>query len=175
MLGRRINRSYIVLMAILCVWPFVVSAEDVYQTPEDFIAESFDGSPPEPSILWITKSLRPTINEIMQRDVNMLRVRYWKQGERTVWILDEIGKVKPITTGIVVNNDVIERLKVLVYRETHGWEVRHRFFTDQFDNAKLTPDLTLTETIDNISGATLSVNALRNLGELALFLHKQVS
>ena len=64
-------------------------------------------------------------------------------------------------------------MKVLIYRESHGWEVKHEFFTDQFKDIGLKSNNKLDGYIDNISGATMSVDALRNLGRLALYLTQQ--
>ena len=58
--------------------------------------------------------------------------------------------------------------------DMRGWEVRHSFFTDQFKDAIIKPDLQLDKSIDGISGATLSVRALRKLARLALFLDQHV-
>lgn len=148
-------------------------AEEIYQKPEVFIRESFSASPPSPKKLIPNKKQKKVINKIMSRKFYLPEVKYWEKNGRTVWILEEIGKVKPITTGFVVGNDnKIERMKVLIYRESHGWEVKHDFFTDQFKEQGLKGSNKLTGYIDNISGATMSVNALRNLGELALYLHQ---
>ena len=51
---------------------------------------------------------------------------------------------------------------------------RYPFFTDQFHNAKLNDKLLLDSDIDNISGATLSVNALKRQARLALLLDTEV-
>ena len=99
-----------------------------------------------------------------------LRVRYWREDRRTAWVLDEIGKDKPITTGFVIKQGRIERVRVLIFRESRGWEVRHSFFTDQFRDARLTEDRNLDRDIDGISGATLSVRAMKKLAALALYL-----
>ena len=64
----------------------------------------------------------------------------------------------------------LERIKVLEFRESRGWEVRHAFFTDQFRAARLTKDRNLDRDIDGISGATLSVRAMKKLAALALYL-----
>ena len=163
------------LLLLVCVWlPMVVGAEEVYQTPEDFLQQAFFGTPPKAKTLWLTKDIKPQIKKIMEHDYPVLRTKYWRQGERTAWILEEIGKVKPITVGFVVDQDQIEFVSVLIYRETHGWEVRYPFFTDQFKQVTLVGDNKLSRPIDNISGATMSVDALRNLTKLALFLHVQV-
>jgi len=156
--------------------PGSVRADDIYQPPEEFVAAAFDGAPPAQQVLWIDKAMRPDVDNIMGHHYPILRVRYWQQEARTVWVLEEIGKVRPITTGIIVNDGEIEFLKVLIYRETHGWQVRHDYFTDQFKGLALQGKDrdTLTGPVDNISGATMSVNALRNLAKLALYFHEQV-
>jgi len=111
---------------------------------------------------------------MLGHDYKGLRIRYWKQDERTAWVLDEIGKDKPITTGFVIKNGRIERVRVLIFRESRGWEIRHAFFTDQFDKATLNKDRQLDRTIDNISGATLSVRAVTKLARVALLLDQAV-
>jgi len=152
------------------------AAEDVFQTPDDFLAETFGGQVPEPALLWITKPMKAEVARILQHGAfRQLRVRYWRDGDRTAWVLEEIGKYKPITTGIVVNKGAIERIRVLIYRESHGWEVRHDFFTNQFQGLTLEQDYSLSGPVDGISGATLSVNALRNLARLALYFHDSVT
>ena len=84
--------------------------------------------------------------------------------------MDEIGKEKLITAGFVINNGQIEQVKILIFRESRGWEVRHDFFIDQFKQAKLKDNHQLDKNIDNISGATLSVRAVRKLAQIALLL-----
>ena len=72
-------------------------------------------------------------------------------------------------------DDRVERVKVLVYRESRGWEVRHDFFTTQFTGATLQANERLDRPIDGISGATLSVRAVTRLTEIALLLHRHVT
>jgi hypothetical protein len=148
-------------------------AKGVDQEPGAFIKEVFAGKPPAPEVLWITRSLREPITEILGHAPDALRVRYWGEKHRTAWILDEIGKERPITVGLVIDNGHLETVKVLAFRESRGWEVRYPFFTDQFHGASLTGEYELDRSIDGISGATLSVRALKKLARLALFLHNQ--
>lgn len=147
----------------------------VYQAPEEFIEEAFTGEPPRPTALWITPALREPINDILGHPPSKMRLRYWRRDGRTAWVVEEIGKEKPITTGIVIDEGRIERVKVLVFRETRGWEVRHDFFTNQFEQVSLKKDLGLDRHIDGISGATLSVRALKKQARVALFLSQQVA
>ncbi len=149
-------------------------AGGVYLEPGKFIAQTFAGQPPKASVLWLNKELKQAMQQILQHPYRGLRVRYWRDGKRTAWILDEIGKTEPITTGIVIDDGRIEQVRVLVFRESRGWEVRHDFFTKQFVQAQLDDDHQLDRNIDNISGATLSVRALTKLARVALLLHQVV-
>ena len=128
---------HLLLLLILLIVPCYAASEDVYQTPEAFIGEAFNGDPPISKVFWISKELHLHINEIMEHNYPVLKIKYWLKDGRSVWVLEEIGKVKPITAGIIVNNGEIEFLKVLIYRESHGWEVKHVFFTDQFKEVTL--------------------------------------
>lgn len=154
--------------------PELSAKEDVYLEPDVFIEQSFD-SAAEAKVLWLTKETKVKIKEVFGRDYQGLRIRYWQLGNRTAWILEEIGKVKPITTGFLIEGDKMLQMRVLIYRESYGWEVRYPFFTDQFEGLERDTDNKLNRRIDGISGATLSVNALTRLSKLALFLHKEVT
>lgn len=166
------KRRLILLLVLLM--PAWAQATEVYQAPDQFLAETFDGDIPPPQALWVSGDVKAEAAEILGHDFGSLRVRYWRLGDRTAWILEEIGKHLPITTGFVVRSGEIERVKVLIYRESRGFEVRYPFFTDQFKGAHLADERRLDRSIDSISGATLSVNALTRLARLALFFHQQV-
>jgi hypothetical protein len=147
-------------------------AADVYLEPTEFLAQTFAGEVPGASRLWITNPIKSEIREIMGHDLGQLRIRYWRRGERTAWILEELGKERPITTGLVVEASKVAELRVLIYRESRGWEVRYPAFTDQFRGATLADHFLLDRRIDGITGATLSVDALTRLARLALLLHR---
>lgn len=150
-------------------------ADDVYQEPQDFLSAAFGGEVPEAKILWLSDEHHAAAAQILQHSLRMLRVRYWQSGGRTAWILDEIGKERPITVGVVVEDGVIGQVAVLIYRESIGWEVRHRFFTQQFEQAALNERLMLTKPIDGIVGATLSVRAVTGIARLAVYLDGEVA
>ncbi|MGB5259184.1 MAG: FMN-binding protein [Gammaproteobacteria bacterium] len=159
---------------LLSLFASPVPASGTYQTPEDFLAETFQGTIPDPQVLWLKGDVREASTDIMGHRYPGIRVRYWLQGTRTAWILEEIGKERPITTGLVINAQRVERLRVLIFRESRGWEVKHPFFTDQFPGIQLSPGRELDGQIDGVSGATLSVRALKKLARLALYFHSQV-
>ena len=72
----------------------------------------------------------------------------------------------------------ILQAKVLAFRESRGWEVKQAFFTRQFQGASLRdPSFArrgLDTKVDGITGATLSVRALKKVAEVALILDQYV-
>ncbi|MGH8496208.1 MAG: FMN-binding protein [Gammaproteobacteria bacterium] len=153
---------------------FASPADDVYQTPEAFVADAFSGNAPPPAKLWIAGDLRDASADILGEAPSALRTRYWLQGERSAWILEAIGKERPITAGFVVDHGELEQARVLIYRESRGWEVSLPAFMAQFDGVSLTDDNTLDARIDNISGATLSVRSMQRMARLALLYDRAV-
>lgn len=137
-----------------------------------FLATTFQEAP-EARDIWLTGDLRTRARDILRHDYPQVRVQYWRSGSRTAWVLDEIGKERPITVGVVIDHDRVEKVSVLVYRESRGWEVKSPAFTAQFSGARLADGTQLDRDIDGISGATLSVRALQTLTRLALLLHQQ--
>lgn len=159
---------------LLAALPLALAHAAVYQEPADFVNESFHGNPPAPKALWLTPELKTQMQAILGHPPVGMRIRYWHDQERTTWVLDEIGKELPITTGIVVHQNTIEQVRVLIFRESRGWEVRHDFFTDQFRGASMNGNGSLDRNIDGISGATLSVRAVEKLARVALLLDQTI-
>lgn len=147
-------------------------AEEVYMNPSDFLKSNLGGVPAQKA-LNLTSEHQAMIKKLIGRKYQGSRVRYWQQGSETCFILDEIGKVKPITTGFCIEGGKIKEMRVLIYRESHGWEVEKSFFRKQFKGVTL-QGTRLSKAPSNIAGATLSVNALTKLGRLALYLASQV-
>jgi uncharacterized protein with FMN-binding domain len=163
----------IALLLAIIIWSVPTHATQVYQTSESFIQAAL-GSQPKPQVIWLEQPVKQQIESILSHSYSPIRLRYWQQQQDTVWILEEIGKESMITVGIHISQRQIARVKVLIYRESRGDEVRHAFFTDQFKTAQLTDDLQLDRHIDGITGATLSVRALTKLSRIALYLHSLV-
>jgi hypothetical protein len=115
---------------------------EVYQEPDAFIAEVF-GTKPAPKVLWLTRDIQAQAAAILGHPPGQLRQRYWSDAHRSVWILEEIGKEELITAGFVVADGRVDHVRVLVYRESRGGEVRYPAFLKQFKNSKLAQDNTL--------------------------------
>jgi hypothetical protein len=144
---------------------------EVYQEPDAFIAEVF-GSKPAPKVLWLTEDIQAQAAAILGHRPAQLRQRYWSDSRRSVWILEEIGKEELITAGFVLVDGRIDHVRVLVYREIRGEEVRYPSFLKQFKDAKLAPGDRLDREIDGIAGATLSVAAMERMARLALLFDR---
>lgn len=172
---RRDMRTILPVVLTLLLLPGITLARGVYQAPEAFIDTAFAGHPPERAAIWLDSELKQRLARQTGQSFRQLRIPYWLEGQRSAWILEAIGKEEPITLGVVVNDGRIEKIKVLIYRESRGWEVRHDFFTEQFIGASLGETTRLDRSIDGISGATLSVRAVTQLTETALLLHDHVT
>ncbi|MBV1915748.1 MAG: FMN-binding protein [Pseudomonadales bacterium] len=147
-------------------------ARGTYMSPKEFVETAFDEGKSTLSVMRLTPEIQLGVKEILGRTYPVKRIRYWKQDTRTAWIMDQIGKTEPITVGVVVDQGKIHEIKILVFRESRGAEVRHSFFTDQFLDVALQPDFSLSSQVDGITGATLSVIAVKKVARLALYLDK---
>lgn len=145
-------------------------ATTVYEKPSDFIRAACGGVIPETRALDLTEAQQARIKRLLGHAYRPSRVRYWVSGRKMVVVLEEIGKTQPITTGFVVSGGRIEQVKVLIYRESHGFEVSRSSFTKQFKGLSLEESGSLSGRINNIAGATLSVRALTELARVALYL-----
>lgn len=162
-------RKKILLMLLLSVSTAVHS--EVYLTQDAFL-EKYFASKPEAAFLWINQELRDALKNDLQEVVQTARVRYWQRENKRAWILEKVGRDKPITLGFIIENGKIIHMDVLVYRESRGYEIRYESFTQQLENVGFaeTKEGELDKHIDNITGATLSVNAVRKTAKLALYL-----
>ena len=146
-----------------------------YFSHEEFLAQAFVGNKPDWKMLRLNPALKKQVESILQHPYAGMRLRYWVAGERTAWIIDEIGKDMPITIGVVAEGDALQQVKILVYREERGGEVHQDFFTRQFQQIKLNENNGLSRDIDGITGATLSVDAVSRVANLVLVMHRQVT
>ncbi len=148
-------------------------------TSEAFLSESFAPVQPLIESLWLNDDIRKGARQILNHAYPGMRIRYWHVNKganlQTAWIINEVGKTRPITIGISIVGDRIESVRILEFRESRGAEVRMAFFTRQFVGLSLQqPNSKLSENIDGITGATLSVKAVTKAARFALFLHQLV-
>jgi Na+-translocating ferredoxin:NAD+ oxidoreductase RnfG subunit len=74
-----------------------------------------------------------------------------------LYVDEVLGKQLNIKYAVVIGLDGrVQRVDILEYRETHGYEVRNARWLAQFAGKDSTSELQLGHDVKNISGATLS-------------------
>lgn len=129
---------------------------EIYPDAIGFMSKDF--LIPEP----IKKTIEKTVHQSFFRPT----LYTWKitNADSTVFyaVVDNVlGKVQPITFLVVFSSaNTIEYVEILKYREAYGAEISRKSFLDQFLGTDATSPLKKGEDIKNISGATISVNAI---------------
>lgn len=88
-----------------------------------------------------------------------------KAGQLVGWfIIDEVvGKHEFITYAAGLTSDgKVRGIEILVYRETHGYQVRNPEWRHHFEGKTLSDPFKLEQDIPNIAGATLSCKNVTN-------------
>lgn len=168
---KKIAQKVSITICMLSVSCFV-QAQAQYLSKKEFLDITFKDSPHQMKSLWLDQARLEQAEKILGHPFNGFRVRYWSDKDKTAWVLDEIGKEHPITIGIAIQENKITAVHILAFRESRGWEVRNNFFTRQFNQAFLNDQYKLSTQIDGISGATLSVRAVKKVAALALYFHQ---
>ncbi|MDZ4804636.1 MAG: FMN-binding protein [Candidatus Eisenbacteria bacterium] len=76
-------------------------------------------------------------------------------------VSEEIGKYRPITFLVGTTPELeVARVTVLVYRESHGADIRRTRFLNQYRGKDWDDPIRQNRDIINIAGATLSVRSL---------------
>jgi hypothetical protein len=166
----------LLILILLLAFQQQSSANDKINTQtkiKQFLNQIFKSDIPTSQRYWVNKESQEIIKKQFNPSQIKLSYRYWHKDDLTVWVLDEIGKERDITTGIVINKDKIDKVQVLVYRESRGGQVQNDRFTQQYNNKS--SDNNFIKEIDSISGATLSVNALNKQVKMALWLNHSMT
>jgi hypothetical protein len=142
---------------------------------KNFLTSVSNGEEIKKNRVIVKKKDKPAIKRIMGDRYKKAIFSYWTLEDKTIWILNSIGKYKPITAGFVISNCKVDKAYVIVYREQHGYEIKYNSFLNQFKDNKLNEKNKLNNNLDNISGATLSVNSMDRMGRLALVLNSTVN
>ena len=127
---------------------------------------------------WVTPEQLKKVEEITLQEIEPTnRINFYvgkKNGKAMGYALldHQIGKSFPITFMTVINIDgTVRDVEILVYREPQGWEVRFPNFMDQFMGLMADSDY---RNVNTITGATLSVNAMKKGVSRAAALYKVI-
>jgi FMN-binding domain len=146
------------------VFPEGTSVEQrrVLSTPQLREAVMAELGPTKPS-LWESDYVLFTV----RRDGNLLGYAI---------VVEEIGKHRPITFVVGVRPDgAVQDVALMIYREPYGGEVRYPRFLAQYRGKNLTASLLPFRDIRNITGATLSAEAIGRGVRKALALFRALS
>ena len=142
---------------------------------QNFLARVFGKDIPELSAVWLIGPLKERIQGVLGKPPKGLRQKVWKDDEQTVMVLEHIGKTQPITVAWTISKEQrILNTEVLHYRESRGGEIARESFRKQFFGLSLGEGDKLSGGIDGISGATLSVRAMRNMARQALVISEKI-
>ncbi len=99
---------------------------------------------------------------VEQRDYRYLSIRPPLDGGLgaavgVIFVLDVVGQTLPITFAVGVRDDQkLQDIQVMVYREPYGKEINERRFRAQFRDKGASDPLVVEKDISAISGATIS-------------------
>jgi transcriptional regulator of nitric oxide reductase len=155
--------------ALLVVRPGVGRAQEgAFLKPEDAPRHLFaEVSEVAERSIATSSVLRARIVALMGRPPttweSAYRIFTATRGERLLGftvVVEEIGKHRPITFAVAVNPDATVRdVAVLSYREPYGGDIKERRFLKQYIGKTSAAPLLPYQDIQNIAGATLSVQA----------------
>jgi len=116
--------------------------------------------------IWVTDSLRARLEDTLKRGIaDSFYVVYDLLRDSTplgrAIVTEEKGKYRPITFMVGIDGDHrVVNVRVLVYRENRGGEVRRSRFLHQYQGKTSDDPIRINRDIINITGATVSVRAL---------------
>jgi len=94
---------------------------------------------------------------------------------RRAVIVSAVGQYQPITFVVALDaGGVVDRVEIMVYRESRGGEVRRRAFLEQFEGKGAGDPIRLDADIMHITGATISSRAVADGVRFALELQQRL-
>jgi Na+-translocating ferredoxin:NAD+ oxidoreductase RnfG subunit len=158
--------TFLLIPTVVCVAPGW-SAEFLTQAEAQRALFS-EASAFEDHALKLTSEQRKKIKELSgltQRSETQQVWRAVKDGKSLGWFIidDVIGKHEYITYGCALSPEgKVIGIEILVYRETHGGQVRDAAWRKVFVSKTLKDKFELDNDVPNISGATLSSRNVMN-------------
>ena len=139
------------VVTVLLLWPLVVSVLSAQAAPADKLAKS------------ITRIYGPgvQVDSVRVDSTTVLRISQGGSLRGFAEVRNVKGKDQPITHLVAIDSaDRLKDIDILVYREPHGGEVAYDSWRKQFRGKTVSTPLQVDKDIRNISGATISSNAV---------------
>lgn len=171
-------RTFILLLVVFAVPPVSAQQETtVYLTLDQAPKALFPGAQIERKDIASTPEFREKLKARLGRLQPTVSERSYvtftaRQSSDTIGyavVVDEIGKVSPITLIVSVTPDFkVRDVAVMVYREIRGGEIAQRRFLAQYKGKRSADPIQLDRDIVGITGATLSVHGANRAVHKAL-------
>ncbi|MBI2166917.1 MAG: FMN-binding protein [Candidatus Omnitrophica bacterium] len=140
---------------------------EIYLTPEEALEKAFAGADRiEKEVIRLSPEAEARVARAVGHPLyerEFVLYRGIKAGNLlgTAMMGEELGKFRPITSMTVVGPDgKVQDVKVLVYRESHGSDVRRKRFLYQYFGKGRDDPIQINQDITSISGATISVRSM---------------
>lgn len=162
------------LVASLCALPSPASAQAVYWSRDDLLRSFFADSDTVRALQHdLTGAERAALrHQLGAAPADRYTIYYGLKGGavRGYALIDnERGQHLPITFGVLADaQGRLQRLEVMVYRESHGDAVRRQRFRDQFVGRGPHDGFRPGHDVATVSGATISSKALARGAQRAL-------
>jgi hypothetical protein len=153
--------------------------ERVYITEDEVLADALAGAD---SVVQRTVRLEPEMAGELANELRMPildstyvfhEARVGGRPTRRVVVINALGQYQPITFAVTLGTGQrVERVEIMVYRESRGAEVRRGAFLKQFVGKAGDDRLEVGAGIRHISGATVSSRAVAGGVRLALRLQE---
>jgi hypothetical protein len=160
-----IFKRALLFAAVLSLAGLSTSAE----SPERF-AETVLGELPAAQKIRLSGEVKDGVQEACGGRYSGFYISYWQQDDQRGWALRARGKHGFVHAGVVTRQGRLVQIKVLSSKEQRGRGIETAQFLDQFNGAGLKTGTKLDRRIDGISGATYSVNAVKRMARVALYL-----
>jgi hypothetical protein len=106
------------------------------------------------------------LKKALSKDFIVSNFKKIKKGDTNLgfyYVGKAFGKVDYFDFIIIFDNElIVEKIKILIYREDHGGEIRSKRWLKQFIGKTTNTELIYPSNVVGISGATLSVKSMTN-------------
>ena len=130
----------------------------VYLSVEQAQQLMFPGASFEPVAITLTDDQAKAVKKASDTNVRNRELHVWKVSTGGWFIVDEVvGKHEFIPIALALDaSGAVKDIEIMEYREAYGDQVRNPDWRGQFTGKRNGDKIVLEETIQNISGATLS-------------------
>lgn len=145
-----------------------------------FSALGQDETDVEEAIKMIFPVSQPITTETETRTFEEQEVKVYRisaEGKIVGWavVLDEMGKVKPITFLVGIDGQgKVAGIHILKYRDIFGSEIKRRSFLRQFQGKSLKDKISIGADIDAVTSATISSQAAASAVRKAILIIEEL-